>query len=112
MNSPSLYQARLWGKVDKLVNELNLKVFNLETLGLFIDYLPALARGECIVVALTKPLSFLVGTKEEVVLSPLMQREGCAEMWAYDTSAASLHSKFKIYETKSVNIFPCKVSKN
>ena len=82
-----------------------------EYLAKLVDLRPALGEGECLVIKLRDPEYFLVVSKREAVLSPLLNL-GDDILWAFEEEASKYASKPEIMDRSDVSILNIRAEKN
>ena len=91
LKAKSLSEAGRVGRCIELCNSLDIRDFEFIGLAKLVDLRPALGEGECLVIKLRDPEYFLVVSKREAVLSPLLNL-GDDLLWAFE-EGASKYSK-------------------
>jgi len=99
----SLSEAGKIGKCLELCNSLDIKDFEFIGLSKLLDLRPALGDSECLVIKLRDPEYFLVVSKQEAVLSPLLAVEGTV-LWAFEDEASKFLDAPEILSRSEVNI--------
>ena len=83
----SLSEAGRIGRCVELCDSLDIKDFEFRGLARLVDLRPALGEGECLVIKLLDPEYFLVVSKSEALLSPLLNL-GDNILWAFEEEAS------------------------
>ena len=99
----SLSEAGKIGRCLELCNSLDIKDFEFTGLSKLIDLRPALGESECLVIKLRDPEYFLVVSRQEAVLSPLLAIEDSV-LWAFEDEASKFLSAPEILPRSEVNI--------
>jgi hypothetical protein len=107
----SLSEAGRIGRCLELCNSLDIKDFEFTGLARLIDLRPALGEGECLVIKLRDPEYFLVVSKQEAVLSPLLNL-GDDILWAFEEEASLYADKPKILDRSDISILNIRAERN
>lgn len=107
----SLSEAGRVGRCLELCNSLDIKDFEFTGLAKLIDLRPALGEGECLVIKLRDPEYFLVVSKREAVLSPLLNSDDKV-LWAFEEEASIYASNPKIMARSDISILNIRAERN
>jgi len=107
----SLSEAGRVGRCVELCNSLDIKDFEFVGLAKLVDLRPALGEGECLVIKLRDPEYFLVVSKREAVLSPLLNL-GDNILWAFEEEANLYTDKPKILDRSDISILNIRAERN
>jgi hypothetical protein len=99
----SLSEAGRVGRCVELCNSLDIKDFEFVGLAKLVDLRPALGEGECLVIKLRDPEYFLVVSKREAVLSPLLNL-GDNILWAFEEEASKYVNKPEIMVRSDISV--------
>jgi hypothetical protein len=103
LKAKSLSEAGRVGRCVELCNSLDIKDFEFIGLAKLVDLRPALGEGECLVIKLRDPEYFLVVSKREAVLSPLLNL-GDNILWAFEEEASKYASKPEIMVRSEISV--------
>lgn len=90
---------------------MDIKDFEFVGLAKLVDLRPALGDGECIVIKLRDPEYFLVVSKREAVLSPLLNL-GDNILWAFEDEASVYATKPEIMDRSDVSVLNIRAEKD
>ena len=107
----SLSEAGRVGRCVELCNSLDIKDFEFIGLAKLVDLRPALGEGECLVIKLRDPEYFLVVSKREAVLSPLLDL-GDKVLWAFEEEASKYASKPEIMARSDISVLNIRAERN
>lgn len=107
----SLSEAGRIGRCVELCNSLDIKDFEFIGLAKLVDLRPALGEGECIVIKLRDPEYFLVVSKREAVLSPLLNL-GDNILWAFEEEASGYATKPEIMDRSDISVLNIRAEKD
>ena len=108
----SLSEAGRIGRCVELCNSLDIKDFEFIGLAKLVDLRPALGEGECLVIKLRDPEYFLVVSKREAVLSPLLNLGGNDILWAFEEEASRYASKPEIMDRSDISVLNIRAEKD
>ena len=74
-------------KLLSLLDNYYIKEVAIDSLRRFVDLQPSISTSEMLVLRLVKPALFLVYTREDTYLTPLVSIEG-VEHWGFDSEAS------------------------
>ena len=103
LKARSLSEAGRVGRCIELCDALGIKDFEYSGLAKLVDLRPALGAGECLVIKLRDPEYFLVVSKQEAVLSPLLNL-GDDILWAFEDRASKYSGKPEIMYRSEVSV--------
>ena len=107
----SLSEAGRVGRCLELCNSLGIKDFEFPGLAKLVDLRPALGEGECLVIKLRDPEYFLVVSKREAVLSPLLDIADNT-LWAFEDKASQYTDNPEIMTRSDIGILNIRSEKN
>jgi hypothetical protein len=107
----SLSEAGRLGKCLALCESLDILDFDFTCLARVVDLRPALTSSECLIMKLKDPNYFLVVSRNEALLSPLLELDQQI-IWAY-APAADTYGKVPVIVPRSeVGLIPTRAEQD
>ena len=99
------------GRCLELCDSLDINDFEFIGLAKLVDLRPALGESECLVIKLRDPEYFLVVSKREAVLSPLLDL-GDDILWAFEEGASKYATNPEIMDKSDISLLNIRAEKD